>query len=304
MGSKSSGRGWGFVALVLGCTPDSEQVGQVDETSDGTAGSSGTDGPASATMQDDGDDDASDDGPTEAGDEVDEAADDETDFGDEAACSDESTTAAVDPCSAEDTGEQCVEEDWPACQVEACVQAWSFACDACPEEQSHPLCFGVSEGCEFPWLDCAALPDSSCGRVWGEGEDAIVSFEDEDAALCLLGALRDGVPGTYNIVFGVQFDFGPANVEVLVGADRSAVMQWDYECMNCFGGGDNGRSGTMALQPASYFDDCLAAPTTDSLIQCIFGFVEIPADGLPPKGWTPPFTTGECSALEFACPPA
>lgn len=284
--------------LALACAPDSEEVGVFDDgTTDGAADSSGTDGPATldgATTP--GDDDA-DDGDTAADD------DDTADDGDTTADDDDSTS---EPGTTDAGTQECIEEDWPACEVEACVQEWSFACEACSDEesQSHPLCFGVSEGCAYPWLDCPALPESPCGRVWGQGSDMIESFEDEAAAVCVLEALRDGVPGTYELVFGIMFDVGPANVEVLVGADRSAVMQWDYECMNCFGGGDNGRSGTMALQPAAYFEDCLEAPTTETLTQCIFGFVDIAPDGLPPKGWTPPFTTGDCSALEFACPPA
>jgi hypothetical protein len=284
-------RGWVGIVGGLACSPDSEEVGVVDE-----AGSSGTEGPSSvgdATTP--GEDDDADDG-----DDATEAGDDVADDGDTAADDDDSTS---DPGTTDAGEEQCIEEDWPACQVEACVQAWSFACEACPEEQSHPLCFGVSEGCEFPWLDCAALPASACGTVAVPGEGTIEEFEDEAVAICVLEALRDRVPGTYEITLGTQFDFGPLVVEVLVGADGSAVVQWDVECMNCFGGGDNGRTATMALQPVAFFEACLAAPTTESLAECYFGFLEYEWGGPPPDGWTPPFTTGECSALEFACPP-
>lgn len=92
------------------------------------------------------------------------------------------------------------------------------------------------------------------------------------------------------------------SLEILVGADGATLMQWHMECQGCFAFGDVGRSGVLELQPAAYFDDCLAAPTTESLAQCIFGFTTFVAEAPPPAGYTPPFTTGTCTSLEIACP--
>ena len=297
LGSGRRGVGWiAGAALAIGCSPDSVEVGVVDEAGeagedDDTAGTSGADGPATASDPS-ADDDAADD------DVDDTAADEVAEAGDTAASAEDSST---DDAGSTDTGGgACVFEARPACEVEACLQSWVFGCEACGDEPDLATCFSVAEDCAYPWLDCAALPDSPCGRVWAMGSGAVEEFEDENAAVCVLEALRDGVPGRYELLWGMMGDDGLPVSEVHVGADGSAVMQWYYDCSGCSGFGRSGRSGTLALQPTTYFDDCLVAPTTESLAQCLFGFVDFEA----PEEWTPAFTTGECTELVFECPPA
>lgn len=196
----------------------------------------------------------------------------------------------------------CEQPRWPECAVASCLEVWDYECSACdPESSPGATCFGQSEGCAYPFGDCG-LPPSPCGRVWGIGESSIDSFEDEAAATCMLEALRDGVPGTYSLLWGEMGDFAHVEMQIHLGEGGGAQMQWYMECQGCIAFGTVGRSAILELQPPSYFDDCLAAPTTESLAQCIFGFTTFEFEAPPPEGYTPPFTTGRCSSLEPGCP--
>lgn len=78
------------------------------------------------------------------------------------------------------------------------------------------------------------------------------------------------------------------------------LVEWRYDCRGCQNFGRVGRSGALQLRSAAYFEECLVAPTSASLIACTIGLVEIEI-GNPPEGYTPPFTTGECATLDVAC---
>jgi hypothetical protein len=191
----------------------------------------------------------------------------------------------------------------PACEQTECLQRWEYACDDCMEFSSGD-CFSYSTGCTSPLLGCDAGEASPCPRVWAQDDGAggmLDALEDDAAAICLLESLRDGVPGTYEVLWGVMFDDGWVSEQIHVGTEGTVVVEWGYVCPGCFGFGRVGRSGALELQPGAWFDECLAAPTTESLIACTVGLVEYDT-GDPPPGYAPPFTTGTCTSLLPTCP--
>lgn len=191
----------------------------------------------------------------------------------------------------------------PACPVTECTQRWSYACPECGIEFDRATCFAISEGCTYPWLTCD-LP-KPCPRVWAhaaENYGTLEVFEAESAAICVLQSLRDGTLARHEILWGEMTDEGVTVMEVLADGQGGATFQWLVDCQGCPESGVVGRSGRLALQPAAYFDACLVAPTTASLLECIYGFTDFQEGQGPADGYTPPWTTGMCSALEFACP--
>jgi hypothetical protein len=203
---------------------------------------------------------------------------------------------------------ECVDEDLPACTWEGtdCVYRHGWHCNKCIGDVSKEVCYEAMRGCEYPWLECPELP-TPCGVVRVLGADPISGFEDQDAATCLLQSLRDGVAGMYTIEWGeaTADDHWP-HAEVFVGGEGIATMQYEYRyvCTDCASHGNMGRTFGMGLRPASFFDECLESPTTESLALCILGFTEFEADNPPGFLWTPPFMTGECVDEVFECPPA
>ncbi|MCA9636130.1 MAG: hypothetical protein KC420_08905 [Myxococcales bacterium] len=196
----------------------------------------------------------------------------------------------------------CDPVDPPPCAVDACVQSWSYACPDCGVEFDAGRCFAISEGCAYPGLACA-LP-KPCPRVWAHSLDfgTLDIFESEDAAICVLDGLRSGAAAAYEILWGEMSDEGVTVLEALVDGQGGATIQWYVDCQGCPESGRVGRSGRLALQPQAYFDACLNAPTTASLIDCIYGFTEYVEGAGPADDYTPPWTTGECLSLDFACP--
>jgi hypothetical protein len=191
-------------------------------------------------------------------------------------------------------------DELPACTQTECLQRWEYSCDDC-QSFTGGGCFSYSEGCENPLLGCGLGKASPCARVWAVGYSVLETLEDEAAAICVLESLRDGVPGTYEILWGEMTDDGWISQRVHAGGDGTVIVEWTYDCPGCQNFGRIGRSGALELQPASWFDDCLAAPTTASLIACTVGLAEIET-GSPPEGYAPPFTTGECTTLQATCP--
>jgi hypothetical protein len=220
-----------------------------------------------------------------------------------------STTSAPTTTSAETTttettaGLECNPAGLAACPVEACVQRWDYECSGCGVEFDPFKCFPISEGCDYPWLTCD-LPEP-CGRVWAFPEantGTLEVLESETEAICVLESLRDGLAAQHEIRFGEMGDVGDTVMNVFVDGKGGATFQWTVDCAGCPESGVVGRSGRLALQPAAYFDACLAAPTTASLLECIYGFTSYQEGDGPADGYTPPWTTGMCSALEFVCP--
>lgn len=291
--------GWmGIVgALVSGCTPPSKGVGQIGGSDDdGTGTPESSDGGADSMTGPSATAGGPDDGGGTGGAE---APDDEGPW-------DETTGAEPDDDSTGPGDVECVEEDWPACSWEGtdCVFSLGYNCGQCNTyDVPEPLCFGISQECAYPWLECPELPESPCGVVRALGAGTITGFEDEDAAICLLESVRDGIAGVYTIEYGQVGDENWPYIEVLVGSNGTATMQIDLQCIECLQVGTFMRSFSLGLQPQSYFDECLLAPTTESLALCILGFTEYEV-GDPSHGWTPAFTTGECVEDVFQCPPA
>ncbi len=192
----------------------------------------------------------------------------------------------------------------PVCQQTECLQRWSYDCGLCESFISGD-CFSYDLGCANPWLGCGTGRPSPCGRVWvQEGQTGLDAIEDEPAAVCMLESLRDGVSGTYRLEWGFMDDSGWVVEQIHAHGDGTAVVEWQFDCPGCFNSGDLGRSGTLSLQPAGWFDDCLADPTVERLIECLVGIPdeEYQSSRPPPEGYVPPFVTGECVSLDTACP--
>ena len=208
-------------------------------------------------------------------------------------------TSTTEP--SDTTGQMCSPKPVDACQVTQCIEGWSWDCSDCPEIWGgSDECFEHDVGCAFPALECD-LP-RPCDRVWGMGWESIESLENDAAATCLLTALRDGTPGQYGVVWGEMQDGGWIDTTIYSSGQGVVLLEWRLDCPGCPSHGEFRRSGQLALQPDAFFDDCLAAPDTASLIQCVFGFVDFTPGAMPPSGYTPPWATGECVSLEIACP--
>lgn len=190
------------------------------------------------------------------------------------------------------------EADLPICEQTACVQRWEYGCDACVSFTAGD-CFSYGLGCSNPVCDSDL--GTPCARVWAQGDGTLTTLEDDAAAVCLLTSLRDGIPGSYDILWGVMFDDGWISQRVHALGDGTVMVEWRFDCPACENFGRIGRSGALELRPAAWFDDCLDAPTTESLIACTIGLIEYD-NGQPPEGYAPPFTTGECATLDVACP--
>lgn len=200
----------------------------------------------------------------------------------------------------ETAGLNCEPGTLPACPATQCLQDWTYSCGECGDFVADSTCFKIKFGCAYPALDCD-LP-RPCGRVWGQGYQTIEGLEDNDAALCLLMALRDGTPGEFEVLWGEMGDAPLVYMTVYSGGTGNVLVEWFIECEGCPNSGAFRRSGQLALRPKLYFDDCLAAPDTLSLTQCVFGFVDFMAGMQPPADYTPPFTTGECVGMDISCP--
>lgn len=208
-----------------------------------------------------------------------------------------STTAEL--TGGETAGLDCTPTDLPACPVTACREDWTYECPGCGDFLGG-TCFEIDVGCAYPALNCD-LP-APCSRVWGQGWDVIETLEDESAAVCLLTALRDGTPGRFELLYGEMGDEPLVYMTVYSGGKDSALVEYFLECQGCPESGYFGRTGQLQLQPDSYFDDCLAAPTSTSLIACVFGFADFVHGAPPPPDYAPPWTTGACVNLDLVCP--
>jgi hypothetical protein len=193
--------------------------------------------------------------------------------------------------------------DAPECEQTECLQRWDYSCGSCKSFTTGD-CFSYDQGCAYPQLVCT-LVEPPCQRVWAQDggfSNMLTELEDEAAAVCVLTSLRDGVPGTYEIIWGYMDDGGWVTEWIHSAGDGTVIVTWLYDCPGCFGFGSVGRSGTLELQPTAWFDDCLADPTPENLIACTVGLVEYEPSGPPPEGYVPPFVTGECVTLDAECP--
>lgn len=189
----------------------------------------------------------------------------------------------------------------PECEFTECSQLFEYDCECGDELEGASPCFEYSEECRRPRLLCDDLP-SPCGFVWAEGSGTVEQFEDQDAAVCMLEALRDGGAARFNLFYGEMSDTGGVDMVVFAGGDGTVRIQYDDSCEGCPSSGFFGRIGTLQLQDSTYFDDCLIDPTVESLAACLVGLTEFVPGAPPPDGWTPPFTTGTCIDMEWACP--
>ena len=213
-----------------------------------------------------------------------------------------STTSTTDATTDPTAGMGCNPQGLPVCAVDSCTQRWSYSCDECGVEFNSALCFEIDVGCAFPELSCD-LP-KPCDRVWAYGQDfgVLDTFESEDAAICVLTSLRDGDLAHHEVLWGQMSDIGVVRMDVYADGAGGATVQWEVDCQGCPSSGTFGRSGVLKLQDQAFFDGCLNAPTTETLLDCVYGFTEFDEGSGLADGETLPWVTGECSALEFSCP--
>lgn len=173
--------------------------------------------------------------------------------------------------------------------------------------------WGCSEDvpCEPPMAvpynscDGAKLCDAVTIKTVGSPAEDYTVVESEASALCVLQALRDRTPGLVEIIWGDPQGFG-ADTSVAIQAgvtivgDGTVLMNWTWDTPNCCGQ-TVAVSRRVELQPVSFFTECLAAPTTASLIACFTAGST--ADNPAPAGWLPPWTLGTCDeTLPAGCP--
>jgi len=124
--------------------------------------------------------------------------------------------------------------DAPPCEQTECFQRWDWSCDAC-ESFTAGDCFSYDQGCTNPWLGCLVDARFPCSRVWAQGGaefDVLSALEDETAAVCVLTSLRDGVPGTFEILLsitpvdGIPIASADAHHVHAYGPRASASTRW------------------------------------------------------------------------------
>lgn len=213
-----------------------------------------------------------------------------------------STSSTSDGTTDPTGGLNCNPKGLPECAIDSCTQRWAYGCDECGIEFDRATCFEIDVQCAYPQLTCG-LP-KPCERVWAYGQDfgVLDTFESEDAASCILTSLRDGDLAHHEVLWGQMSDVGVTRMDVFADGSGGVTLQWEVACEGCPTSGVFGRSGVLQLQDQAFFDSCLNAPTTATLLDCVFGFTEFDEGSGLATGETPPWTTGECSALEFACP--
>ena len=211
-----------------------------------------------------------------------------------------SSSSTTDATTDATTGMNCNPQDLPECAVDSCTQRWSYDCGECGIDFDRALCFGIDVGCTYPKLSCD-LP-KPCDRVWAYGPGILDTFESEDAAICVLTSLRDGDLAHHEIIWGEMSDVGAVRMDVYADGAGGATVQWEVDCQGCPVSGTFGRSGVLKLQDQAFFDGCLNAPTTETLLDCMYGFTEFDEGSGLEEGETLPWVTGECTALEFGCP--
>jgi hypothetical protein len=188
------------------------------------------------------------------------------------------------------------EEPWV---VDQCLTRFTWDCGAesCDPPQAVPF-----HACEGTML-CAPI---AVGPE--DGEDSPLVYEKvdtEEAAKCALQALRDRKPGQIRITWGDpqgwagDFAIFVAATVTIVG-DETVLMDWAWQYNDNFID-EAAVSRRVLLQPAAFFDDCLAMPDTAKLIACLTAGSSV---GEPaPVGWLPPWTVGTCDdELAPTCP--
>ncbi len=292
--------GVGFVVLSVACTPTPSGSNTESETADpGSASSSGSSGTSTSAGEETTGTTAAES--STAGTGLDSTTESTSTSG--TTTEGTSTSGSTTEDRTTTAGLECDPGDLPECALDSCVQSWSYSCDECEIEFDRPRCFEADVGCGFPALSCD-LP-KPCERVWGFGQENLESlemFESEKAALCVLTSLADGSAAHHEILWGDMNDAGVTVLDAFVDGAGGVTVQWEVDCQGCPTSGRFGRTGRLELQGAAFFAECLDSPDTAKLIECLYGFTEFSEGSGPEDGYTPPWTTGECSALEFKCP--
>jgi hypothetical protein len=150
-----------------------------------------------------------------------------------------------------------------------------------PDQADHEALEGCAE---------LACPDAFAQRIEG-GSPATMN-----AVACVVAAMRDRTPGLYRIDLDHTWTNGSATAKhtVLVTASGEVEVGRIVEAVNDFQPAPTDYEPTerCALQPASFFDDCLAAveANSESAWDCVY----------PEEAAEPPWFTG-CAAQPPLC---
>lgn len=144
--------------------------------------------------------------------------------------------------------------------------------------------------------DSSMLCDEVEIRITDPSSDMYQEVVPEQAALCALQALRDRTQGYIRITWGDTLslngdDAFTVTATVYLLGDDTILMNWDTY-LGCCASKTVFVSRRVALQPATYFEDCLVDSNTDKLIACFVG--ELGTFDVAPEGWLPPWTLGTC----------
>lgn len=119
------------------------------------------------------------------------------------------------------------------------------------------------------------------------------TLESQEAAICVLQALRDRTPGRINIVWGDVMGVYLAeyvNATIFLIGDDTVLMNWTYSEGCLFE--REAVSRRVVLQTKDFFENCLATPDAATLIGC---FTQGASLAFPdPPNWFPPWTLGSC----------
>jgi hypothetical protein len=112
--------------------------------------------------------------------------------------------------------------------------------------------------------------------------DNEVIVDNIDAAICVITAMRDGASARFELAV-----LDNNLVDIINVGDGTGMVQWSHAYGDLFCAV---RSQRLALQPPSYFSDCLSDPTPSGLAACLGTTYDCEFDVL-----VPPWATGACT---------
>ena len=200
--------------------------------------------------------------PSTAGDMSSTGTSSDTTSGDSDSTSSDTTSGDSDSTGSDPTGGE-------QCSIDECIerQTWEW-------QWTPHYCVNLVWKCGFP---------APCEQVYLtlSDTDNEVVVDTVDAAICVITAMRDGVPAHFELNFWGNL------VDVINVGDGTGMVQWSHSYGDLYCAV---RSQRLALQPASYFSDCLSDPTPSGLAACLGTTYDCESDVL-----VPPWATGACT---------
>lgn len=152
------------------------------------------------------------------------------------------------------------------CSAGAQPQAWA-ECSGAADEPEACACFCQQDYCpgdaDRRALDQCGLP-TPCDALFIDPRFGVASHDDER---CVLEALRDRVPGNYEMILGSAASSERVRFYAF-GEALSRIEQHADDFITCPKVSDWSRASRCTLAPASYFTGCLegAAPGEDCVL--------------------------------------